>query len=58
MSMVILYNTPNEHKYLVPVPILLISAGLEVLVLERGVFLRRVTTNIAVPLGWVTPPGF
>jgi hypothetical protein len=51
-------SSDSLGQFLLLVPTTLSSAGLEVLVLERGVFLRRVTTNIAVPLGWVTPPGF
>lgn len=45
-------------KFLLPVPTTLGSAGLEVLVLERGVLLPGATTNI--PLNWKLglPPGY
>ena len=51
--------TPSDPlgKFLLPVPITLGSAGLEVLAPERGVLLPGATTNI--PLNWKLrlPPG-
>jgi dUTPase len=58
-EVVLLSITPSDPlgKFLLPVPTILGSAGLEVLVPERGVLLPGATTNI--PLNWKLriPPG-